>query len=115
MTENNTLDFEKRWQALEKMLDERFGKLPNIEALLYLIGINEFQGRTPKYKFSKEEKQDLMHIGVCTILSQSGYYQFAGLDDEGWPHFRELKPIPETTLEGQERLIKEHILAYFDM
>lgn len=108
-------DLTARWQALETLLTERFGKLPNMEALLYLIGMNEFQGRTPKYKFSKEEKQDLMHIAVCTVLSKSGYYRFEGRDDEGWPHFQELKPVPETTLEGQEFLLKEHILAYFEM
>ncbi len=111
-TENN---FTQRWQSLEAMLTERFGKLPNMEALLYLIGMNEFQGRTPKYKFSKEEKQDLMHIAVCTVLSKGGYYRLEGKDDEGWPHFQELKPVPETTLEGQELLLKEHILEYFDM
>ena len=111
-TENN---FTQRWQALETMLTERFGKLPNMEALLYLIGINEYQGRTPKHKFSKEEKQDLMHIAVCTVLAKGGYYQLNGTDEEGWPHFQELKPVPETTLDGQENLLKEHILDYFEM
>lgn len=113
MKDNNT--FVERWNALEVMLTQRFDKLPNMESLLYLIGINEFIGRTPKYKFSKEEKQDLMHIGVCKVLSLGGYYKFEGLDEEGWPHFLELMPVPESTLEGQEQLLKEHILQYFEM
>lgn len=105
----------QRWTALEAMLTDRFGKLPNMEAILYLIGINEYNGRLPKIKFSKEQKQDLMHIAVCTLLSKSGYYQLSGFDDEGWPHFEELVPVPETTLGGQEQLLKEHILEYFEM
>jgi hypothetical protein len=112
MTEDK-ITFEQRWKALEEMLLERFGKQPNMEALLYLIGINEYKGRTPKYKFSKEEKQDLMHVAVCTVLSQGGYYRLEGVDEEGWPHFQELRPVPETTLEGQESMLKEHILKYF--
>lgn len=104
-----------RWTALEAMLTERFDKLPNMEAILYLIGINEYNGRIPKIKFSKEQKQDLMHIAVCTLLSKSGYYKLSGFDDDGWPHFEELIPVPETTLEGQELLLKRHVLEYFEM
>ncbi|RYE00334.1 MAG: hypothetical protein EOP54_00705 [Sphingobacteriales bacterium] len=111
----DTEDFKQRWTALEAMLTERFGKLPNMEAILYLIGINEYQGRTPKHKFSKEEKQDLMHIAICKVLTPAGYYAFSGYDEEGWPHFQELKPVPETTLEGQEQMLQRHILEYFDM
>lgn len=111
----HTEDFKERWTALEAMLTERFGKLPNMEALLYLIGINEYEGRTPKYKFSKEEKQDLMHIAICKVLSAGGYYEFSGYDEEGWPHYKELQPVPESTLEGQEQILKEYILEYFNM
>lgn len=103
---------EERWQTLEKELQERFGKLPNMEAILFLIGIQEL-GKIRR-KFSKEQKQDLMHVAVCTLLSRSGYYELEGRDEEGWPHFREAKPLPKMGLEDQEQLLKEHIIRYFE-
>jgi hypothetical protein len=105
----------ERWIILEADLVERFGKKPNMEAILFLIGMNEYQGRIPKIKFSKEQKQDLMHVAVCTLLSRGGYYALEGYDEEGWPHFRELKPVEtdQNTLNAQDKLLKEYILDYF--
>ena len=58
---------------------------------IFLIGIQEIGNITNK--FSKEQKQDLMHVAVCSLLSQSGYYKLEGYDDEGWPHFLQLKEL----------------------
>lgn len=115
MTEKKSL-FE-RWIVLEAELVERFGKKPNMEAILFLIGLNEYKGRIPRIKFSKEQKQDLMHIGVCTLLSRGGYYILDGHDEEGWPHFTELKKVEtdQNSLAAQEILLKEYILEYFDI
>lgn len=105
----------ERWIILEADLVERFGKKPNMEAILFLIGVNEYRGRIPKIKFSKEQKQELMHIAVCTLLIRGGYYALEGYDDEGWPHFREIKKVEtdQNTLAAQEILLKEYILDYF--
>jgi hypothetical protein len=107
----------ERWIILEADLVERFGKKPNMEAILFLIGMNEYKGRIPKIKFSKEQKQDLMHVAVCTLLSRGGYYALEGYDEEGWPHFRELKPVEtdQNTLNAQDKLLKEYILDYFEI
>lgn len=106
---------EEAWQALERRLEQQFGKIPNMEALLFLIGMNEYRGRTPKIKFSKEQKQDLMHVAVCRLLCQEGYYELEGYDMDGWPHFRELKPVEAATnLNDQELLLKRQIIRYFD-
>ncbi|MFT4061646.1 MAG: hypothetical protein QM642_04730 [Edaphocola sp.] len=115
MTATRTL-FE-RWIDLEAGLVERFGKKPNMEAILFLIGMNEYRGRIPKIKFSKEQKQDLMHVAVCTLLARGGYYELQGYDDDGWPHFTELKAVEtdQNTLAAQEILLKEYILDYFDI
>ena len=44
------------WPAVEALLQARFGKLPDMEGILFLIGINEY-GRGPKReKFTKEQK-----------------------------------------------------------
>ena len=90
---------------------ERFGKKPDLETILFLIGIQEFGDIRPKY--TKEQKQDLMHIAVCSLLSQSGYYEISGYDDDGWPHFRQLKGLPGFDMMEQETFLKDHILLYF--
>lgn len=105
----------ERWAKLEAMLSERFGKVPDMQAILYLIGINEFTGPTPEGGFSKEQKQDLMHVAVCTLLSKGGYYEQTHTDAEGWPHFKELTLVPEHTLDGQEALLKAYMLEYFEL
>ena len=101
-----------RWIQLESTLFERFGKRPDLDAILFLIGIQEFgQIRT---KFTKEEKQDLMHVAVCHLLSSSGYYALEGIDQDGWPHYRQLTALPELPLHEQENFIKDHVLLYFE-
>jgi hypothetical protein len=109
---NATDDLQQRWWNLEARLVERFGKKPDVETILFLVGIQEF-GDIRK-KFSKEEKQDLMHIAVCSLLSQSGYYELEKIDEDGWPHFRQLKSMPEMSMIEQENFLKDHILLYFD-
>jgi hypothetical protein len=105
-------EFAQQWKRVEDMLTERFGKKPNMEAILFLIGIQEL-GHMKK-KFTKEQKQDLMHVATCTLLSQSGYFELEGYDKDGWPHFKEAQPIPKMDMIEQERFLKEHIIAYFD-
>ena len=109
------LSFEQRWHFLELQLAERFGKKPGMEAILFLIGINEFRGKLPKLKFSKEQKQDLMHIAVCSLLSKGAYYELEGYDKEGWPHFKELQKVAAGNLAEQENLLKSYILDYFEI
>ena len=104
-------DLQTRWWKLEEKMIDRFGKKPDMEAILFLIGIQEFGNI--RNKFTKEQKQDLMHIAICTVLQQSGYYIYNGDDDEGWPHFSLAKPLPAFNLFEQENFLKDHILLYF--
>lgn len=105
-------DLQSRWWALEAKMVERFDKKPDLETMLFLIGIQEFGGI--KEKFTKEQKQDLMHVAVCSLLSASGYYEIEGIDDDGWPHFKQLKPMPEMNTIQQENFLKDHVLLYFE-
>ncbi|HET9486848.1 MAG TPA: hypothetical protein VFO54_05415, partial [Chryseosolibacter sp.] len=58
------LELERRWNALLEELASIIGKKPkDLNSVLFLIGVQEL-GRGTKI-FSKEEKQDLMHIGIC--------------------------------------------------
>jgi hypothetical protein len=105
-------DLQARWWNLEAKLAERFGKKPDVEAILFLIGVQDV-GEMRK-KFSKEQKQDLMHIAICNLLVPSGYYEMENVDEEGWPHFKQLKALPVMNMIEQENFLKDHILLYFE-
>lgn len=109
---NATDDLQHRWWKLEEKLIDRFGKKPDVEAILFLIGMQE-TGFVHQ-KISKEQKQDLMHVAVCTILSNSGYYNVEVVDNEGWPHFSQQKDLPNLNVIEQENFLKDHILFYFE-
>ena len=110
-TSEDDLDYEARWYRLLTRLRARLGRRPDINALLFLIGIQELgQGVG---EFTKEQKQDLMHIATCKLLSQSGYYELERVDEDGWPHYRNLKPLDFANLRDQERLLKWHLVEYF--
>jgi len=107
------LDLDRRWNSLILELESVIGKKPkDLNGVLFLIGVQEL-GHGTKI-FSKEEKQDLMHIGICKVLSLSGYYMLEGLDKDGWPHWKLVKKLPHFDLLEQERLLKMHVLEYFE-
>ena len=107
------LEQEKTWASLLTALENLLGKKPkDLNAVLFLIGVQELgQGR--KF-FEKEEKQDLMHIGICKVLSLSGYYELEGLDKDGWPHWKLIKKLPHFDLLEQEKLLKMLVIEYFE-
>lgn len=108
------LELERKWQSLLAHIQETVGKRPkDLNAVLFLIGVQELgKGLHP---FSKEEKQDLMHIAICKVLSLSGFYVLEGVDEEGWPHWKLIKKLPHFDLLEQEKLLKMHVLDYFHL
>ncbi|MEQ8582001.1 MAG: hypothetical protein RIC30_16330 [Marinoscillum sp.] len=113
MVYQKDLEVEKKWNALLNSLEKGMGKRPkDLNAVLFLIGVQELGlgART----FEKEEKQDLMHIAICKLLSFSGFYELEGIDAQGWPHWNLLKPLPHFDLLEQEKLLKMHALEYFN-
>jgi hypothetical protein len=107
------LDLDRSWNSLLNQLEKLLGKRPkDLNGVLFLIGVQELgQG----YRlFSKEEKQDLLHIAICKVLSLSGYYELDGLDQQGWPHWRVVKKLPHFDLLEQEKLLKMQVVEYFE-
>lgn len=104
-------DIELRFQKLVTLLDDKFGGGLDVQSILFLIGVQELGHGFRTFK--KDEKMDLMHIAVCTVLMPSGHYEFVGRDEEGWPHFELKKPLPVLNQRDQEHLMKEAILDYF--
>ncbi len=105
------LDFE--WLKVRHFVKDSFGReqLPDLNAILFLIGVQELGWL--KDSFTKEEKQDLMHVAVCQVLSFAGFYRFLGRDADGWPHYELVRKAPAGNLKAQERLLKENIIRYF--
>lgn len=104
-------DLLQRWWQLEQKLMDKFGKKPDLESILFLIGLQETG--FIQDNISKEQKQDLMHVALCTVLMPSGYYELDYMDADGWPHFNQLKEHQAQSLMEQESLLKDHVLFYF--
>jgi len=106
------LSIDREWVDLIYKIKNLTGKRPaDINAVLFLIGVQELGGGVKNY--SKEEKQDLMHIAICKVLSLAGYYELSGIDKDGWPHWKSLKKLPRFDKSEQEKLLKIQILEYF--
>ncbi|MFK7796487.1 MAG: hypothetical protein AB8E82_03465 [Aureispira sp.] len=86
-------------------------KLPDLQGILFAIGLQEL-GQL-RANFTKEERQDLMHIAVCRLLSYDGYYELEGYDDDGWPHWKQTA-VPPAGRANQERLLKCKISEYIE-
>jgi hypothetical protein len=102
----------EKWNQIIEFVTERFDKKPDMNALLFIIGMREL-GEI-REKFSKEEKVKLMHIAVCRVLSKSGYYTLEGTDSKGWPHWKKREDLPHLDVFLQESLLRQHIIAYFE-
>ncbi len=103
---------DNKWEEVISSFKRLFGKTPkDVNAFLFVIGVQEL-GKGFQ-RFTKEEKQDLMHIAICRLLSLSGYYVFDKIDEDGWPHYELVKPLPYQKIGEQEKYLKRHIIAYF--
>jgi hypothetical protein len=102
-----------KWLRVIEFVSERFQKTPDMSAVIFLIGMREL-GTLTESGFSKEEKVKLMHIAVCKILSYSNYYILKGSDEDGWPDWELVKPLPPFDIFQQEIFLKQHIVEYFE-
>lgn len=110
MTED--VNLKENWQTLLMFLKQNLGKKPvDLNGVLFIIGVQEL-GMGKKF-FTKEEKQDLMHIAICKVLSYGGYYALDGVDAQGWPHWKLVNPLPNFDLLTQENLLKHFVIEYF--
>ena len=102
---------EAEWQNVLTLLEKQFEKKPDVQTIIFLVGHRELGKH--QVKFTKEQKQDLIHVGVCTLLSQADYYTFLDFDQDGWPHFEYNRERPKLDNLQQEKLLKKMIIQYF--
>ncbi|MBI3511140.1 MAG: hypothetical protein HY064_10790 [Bacteroidetes bacterium] len=108
MHENDT---KSKWNKLLSALEPQFGSGLDVQAILFIIGVQEL-GHGFR-KLTKEEKVDVMHIAICTLLEPYGYYKFEGRDADNWPHWVATSKLPNLQAGQQNRLIIEAIIDYF--
>ena len=102
-----------KFSELQQKLAIQFdNEKPDIKVILFLIGVQEL-GKGPN-KFSKRQKEELMHIANCRLFSELGFYELEGVDQDGWPHWKRTQTIPAYTVLEQEMLMKTLIVKYFE-
>ena len=101
-------EIDLKFNNLKAELEKKFGPGMDLQAILFLVGVDKL-GMGHK-NFSKNEKVDLLHIAICTILEPYGYYTFQGRDDENWPHFNLEKELPQLEDKEQQHLMKRALL-----
>lgn len=104
-------EIKEKWPLVVQHMEELFGKKPDMNMILLTIGIRELG--LLKEKFTKEEKVKLMHLAVCRLFSESGFYVLRGVDVKGWPNWEKQKDLPYTDVFEQESLLRQHIVHYF--
>lgn len=112
MNETNIQKIKHKWGELLRQMDVSFGEKPDLQGMIFLIGVQEL-GKGYQ-NFTKEEKQDLMHIATCKLLSYDGYYRLTGVDSDGWPQYEKIKTLPQMPLKEQDLLLKINIIRYFE-
>ncbi len=100
------------WHKLRKTFLDKLGKKPDINAFLFMIGIE--QCGFIKDAYTKEEKQDLVHVAVSEFLCKDGHSSYEGRDESGWPHYKAMSNPPELSIKEQEHWLKTHIVRYFE-
>lgn len=99
------------WQQLQNKLKERFGSEMDHDSILFMIGLQELD--KPYRKYKKDEKLEVMHIGVCTVLAPYGFYEYKGRDDDDWPHWELVESIPALDPKQQNKLMSDALVEYF--
>jgi len=100
-----------KWYKIVFQLKKDFGKKPDMNGILFLLGMRELgQSRV----FEKHEKMDLMHIATCKLLSYEGYYKQTHIDEDGWPHYQMIKNLPYSDLMSQENRLRKLIVTYYE-
>lgn len=105
-------EFDKKWRNLVANLSKHQDEELDFQSILFLIGIQELNKGF--IRLNKDQKLEVMHIAVCTILEPYGFYEYSGHDDDGWPHFESKKSLPSLNPRDQEKFMKQAVLDYFD-
>ena len=106
-------EHERRWQSLLSDVESKFGRKPDVDALLFLMGIQSV-GRGFEPDLPKERKQSLIMEGSYLAFETLGLYQRMGLERNGFWIWEKTGDIPKLDVDDQEKLLQIGILNYFE-
>ena len=106
-------ELKTKWNNLKTKLSVDFSDnaIIDLDSIIFLIGLQEL-GQFQK-RFNKQKKLEVIHIAVCKLLSDYGYYEFDHTDNDGWPHYKLIKKLPNLKAGEQTILMKKAIINYF--
>ena len=105
---------ETQWQCLEAWVEQRFGKTPAIEEILFLVGVQS-RGYGFEPDLDKEAKQGLVMEGTYCVFETLGVYARVGMEKDGhWIWERQVDHPPNLSVDEQEKLLRTAILRYFE-
>ena len=106
-------ELKTKWNNLKTKLSVDFSdnEIIDVDSIIFLIGLQEL-GQFQK-RFNKQKKLEVIHIAVCKLLSDFGYYEFDYTDNDGWPHYKLIKKLPNLKAGEQTILMKKAIINYF--
>ncbi len=102
------------WEKVINVTRERFDmdeEEADLNTVLFIIGVQELGMGYRKFK--KDDKVNLFHIAICTVLEPYGYYRYEGRDKDGWPHFTSTAKLPNLKAGEQSVLMKDAIVKYY--
>ena len=76
-------ELKTKWNNLKTKLSVDFSdnEIIDLDSIIFLIGLQEL-GQFQK-RFNKQKKLEVIHISVCKLLSDYGYYEFDHKDNDG--------------------------------
>ena len=106
-------ELKTKWNNLKTKLSLDFSdnEIIDLDSIIFLIGLQEL-GQFQK-RFNKQKKLEVIHIAVCKLLSDYGYYEYDYTDNDGWPHYKLIKKLPNLKAGEQTILMKKAIINYF--
>lgn len=107
-------NLKEKWNKVVELLSESFGggEVLDLDSIIFIVGLQELGKGFKKYK--KDEKVNIMHVAICSVLEPFGYYEYMGVDEDGWPHFDKKENLPFLKAGEQTILMKEAMVKYFE-
>ena len=105
--------YQKSQNGILELIQHFFSEdqIIDLDSIIFLIGLQEL-GQFQK-RLNKQRKMEVIHIAVCKLLSDYGYYEFDFVDEDGWPHYKLIKKLPNLKPGEQTILMKKAIINYF--
>lgn len=104
---------DRRWSELLSRVEAQFGRVPDVDALLFLIGVQSV-GRGYEPDLPKERKQSLIMEGSYLALETLGVYARVGMERNGFLIWEKALELPPLSVDEQEKLLRIGILNYFE-